>query len=115
METLKVVFCSIACSMILLLSCAKDGDQGLSGSKGEQGTQGKTGATGENGEQGAQGETGAANVIYSDWFNADFGENPILSPGASDNFNVDEFTQEIKDNGLIIVSTFLWHPLMVVI
>jgi hypothetical protein len=105
-ETIKVIFCSIVCSMILLLSCAKDGDQGPPGSKGEQGTQGETGAAGGNGEQGAQGsqgETGTANVIYSDWFSADFGENPILSPGASDNFNVDEFTQEIKDNGLIIV------------
>ncbi len=97
-------FFSVLFIASLMMACSKDdGQDGATGPAGSQGEQGAAGQDGVDGAQGSQGETGTANVIYSDWFSADFGENPILSPGASDNFNVDEFTQEIKDNGLIIV------------
>ncbi|WP_055394581.1 hypothetical protein [Flagellimonas eckloniae] len=55
-----------------------DGLQGEQGIQGEQGEQGEQGIQGEQGEQGIQGEDGEdgedgnANVIYSDWLDADW-------------------------------------------
>ena len=52
----------IACiSILLLFSCAEDGEPGPQGEKGDHGEKG------EQGDQGEKGEPGIANVVYSDW------------------------------------------------
>ncbi len=111
-KTLKVILCSIACSMMFVLGCSKDGEDGAigpQGSQGEQGLQGTTGASGEtgtdgeDGAQGIQGEPGTANVVYSDWITLDFGETPINETSVSQNIDVPDLTQEIKDNGVVLV------------
>lgn len=98
--------------MFLLMACsAEDGEdgatgpQGAQGIQGEQGAQGDAGQDGTDGAQGEQGEPGTANVIYSDWFTADFGPTPINEPLASYNQNVPSLSQELKDNGLLMVYT----------
>ncbi len=50
----------------IMASCSKEGDVG------PQGPQGPTGANGANGLQGPKGDTGTANVIYSNWIDANW-------------------------------------------
>ncbi|MBD2755365.1 hypothetical protein [Spirosoma validum] len=56
-------------STLLLGLTACKGPQGDPGPKGDTGATGQTGAAGQTGATGA---TGTANVIYSDWINADW-------------------------------------------
>ncbi|CAZ97492.1 collagen-like protein [Zobellia galactanivorans] len=104
--------------VLLLVSCSKDGNDGalgpmgpqgetgaagIDGRDGEDGIDGQDGADGQDGRDGEQGETGTANVISSEWFTLDFGETPINAINASDNMNVPDLDQEIRDNGLVTV------------
>ncbi len=86
---------------VLALSCsAEDGEDGVIGPQGEQGQ------PGEDGEDGAQGETGAANVIYSDWIPDEFPippDPPMDETTATFLVNASELTEEIKNNGVVLV------------
>lgn len=87
-------------SSFFILACTKDGAVGPQGIQGEQGV---AGADGIDGQDGAQGTTGTANVIYSEWITADFGETPITEEFASDDIDIPELTDEIKNSGLLII------------
>ncbi|WP_339917971.1 hypothetical protein [Yeosuana marina] len=68
MKTTKLINTLFLASLIIFLtSCS--GDDGATGPIGPQGEQG---AAGPQGPQGEQGETGTANVIYSDWIDANY-------------------------------------------
>ncbi len=71
----------------------------LSCSKPENGTNGVDGKNGINGTNGAVGQTGNANVIYSDWAPVTF----TASSPAQGNINAPKITQEILDQGTILV------------
>ncbi len=112
MKTIQNIFWLTLCS-VLFLTCSKDGENGGIGPKGNQGEQGIAGTDGVGeqgiagsdgqGEQEEQGETGTANVIYSDWITLDFGDTPINTTSISQNVDVPDLTQEIKDNGVVLV------------
>lgn len=92
----------------MIVSCAKDGEDGAigpQGSQGEQGVAGIAGADGEQGDQGEQGETGTANVIYSDWLDTPIvdNDNNIMSPTANGSLDVPGLSQEIVDQGTVLV------------
>src|SRR6185295_18719174 len=55
--------------MTLLFAACKKGDTGPAGPAGTPGT---PGAAGSAGPQGPKGDTGTANVIYSQWFDANY-------------------------------------------
>ncbi|WP_273568776.1 collagen-like triple helix repeat-containing protein [Maribacter halichondriae] len=86
----------------LALGCSKDGNDGAVGPQGAQGIQGEPGPQGAQGEQGEQGETGTANVIYSNWFNTEFGSN-ITEASASFDIPVTEIDNEILNFGTLLV------------
>jgi len=81
-------------SLIMVCCSPEDGQDGAIGPRGEQG---------EQGEDGEQGEPGTANVIYSEWTTLDFGEPPINETIVYDFIMTDVVTQQIKDNGLVMV------------
>lgn len=106
--TMKKSTFTLCCvlSASLVLGCAKDGEDGNVGPPGPQGEQGIPGATGlpgPNGETGPQGDPGTANVIYSDWFPANFGTLPIMDTGAHFNANAQELTPGIKNTGMVMI------------
>lgn len=89
----------------LFMACSKDGNDGAIGPQGTQGEQGPAGPQGEDGADGAdgvEGETGTANVIYSPWLDSGF-NTPIASPVGSFSIDAPEITQEVIDNGVILV------------
>jgi hypothetical protein len=67
-----IMSCLVFASMIVLISCQKDGDVGPKGDTGAPGTPGTPGTPG------APGPAGTANVIYSEWLNVDF--NAVKTP-----------------------------------
>ncbi|MEX0275869.1 MAG: hypothetical protein AB3N16_15970 [Flavobacteriaceae bacterium] len=73
MKTMK--FLSRLLSLVLIVSLGS-----CSPEDGEDGATGPQGPQGEQGVQGPQGETGTANVIYSDWIQANYlNTNPVPS------------------------------------
>lgn len=95
-----MAFCLVA---FLSVSCSpEDGETGPAGPQGPQGEQGAQGPQGEEGPQGEQGDPGTANVIYSDWFESEF-DNDIIATGSSFNVSVPDLTQEIIDQGVVLV------------
>ena len=93
----------------LFVACSKDdgedGAIGPQGPQGEQGIQGEAGADGEDGEQGEKGDTGTANVIYSEWLDSPIvdADDNIESPTANGNIDVAGLSQEIVDQGTVLV------------
>lgn len=77
----------------LLTACSKDGDIG---------PQGETGPEGDVGPEGPQGQPGTANVIYSEWIDTEFSD-PINATGAGFDIEAADITQEILDQGTILV------------
>ena len=62
-------------SIVILVSCSKEGPAGPAGAAGPQGANGANGAAGGAGAAGAAGATGAtgtANIIYSPWLDVTF-------------------------------------------
>lgn len=104
MKTMKFknILFSAFLSGLLFASCSKDGSDGAIGPQGPQGELGAEGTAGAEGEQGLQGETGTANVIYSDWIDSEF-DNNIIATGASFSIDAPLMTDEIINNGVIIV------------
>lgn len=102
LKTKKNSFLGYLVLAVLIVSCSKDdGKDGAIGPQGAQGEQGPAGAAGTDGEDGAQGETGAANVIYSDWFDSELGDG--IGTASSFTFDAPELTQEIMDSGIILM------------
>lgn len=78
---MKTKLLSVFVAMLIFASCSKDGEDGAVGPQGPQGEQGPAGPQGDAGADGAQGEQGdpgTANVMYSEWIQADF-----LNPNAA--------------------------------
>ena len=69
-------FMGLLTFVIIILACsAEDGTDGAIGPQGEQGTpgiDGQDGTDGQDGADGADGEDGNANVIFSNWIDADW-------------------------------------------
>lgn len=105
MKFTKRVF-SLLCIASLVFACSKeDGNDGATGAQGEQGIAGANGQDGVNGQDGAQGdqgETGTANVIYSDWIDSPLADD-IASATANENITVASLSQEIVDQGAVLV------------
>ncbi|MEL6975616.1 MAG: hypothetical protein AAGL29_09520 [Bacteroidota bacterium] len=90
-------------SLFLLASCSgEDGEMGVQGPQGEQGPQGVQGEQGPQGDQGEQGETGTANVIYSEWIDSEF-DNNVIATGVGFDIDVPDLTQEIVNQGVVLV------------
>lgn len=76
-------------SMNVISSCSKDGEPGIAGKDGLNGAVGATGpagpigGTGNTGPAGPTGPIGTANVIYSDWFPANFPATGVASGSSS--------------------------------
>lgn len=79
--TLKFLSYFIIAIMTITTNISCDGEDGMDGAEGPQGEQGpagqdgidgQDGADGQDGQDGQDGEDGNAEVIYSDWINADF-------------------------------------------
>ncbi len=87
-------------TVALLLSCSKDGEDGAIGPVGPQGD---VGPVGPQGDQGEQGEPGTANAIYSEWLEHGFGNSPVESSAAGFDLEVPELTNDILNNGIILV------------
>lgn len=96
----------------LFVACSKedgeDGAVGPQGPQGEQGIQGEAGEDGEDGEDGEQGEkgdTGTANVIYSEWLDSPIvdADDNIESPTANGDIDAASLSQEIVDQGTVLV------------
>ncbi len=104
MKTRRLVNAMLSLAIAVFLgSCsAEDGETGPAGPQGPQGEQGPQGADGAQGEQGEQGETGTANVIYSDWIDSEFDTN-ITDPAAGINLDAPDLTQEIINQGTVLV------------
>ena len=66
-----IVSCLLATS--LLIGACKKGDPGPQGEKGDKGDAGSQGATGATG---SKGDPGTANVLYSDWLDLGFTQDP---------------------------------------
>ncbi|WP_072988073.1 collagen-like protein [Pseudozobellia thermophila] len=117
----KVV--SVLLVLTLNVSCSKDGqggETGPAGPQGEQGIQGETGPAGQDGEDGQngaqgaqgepgedgqdgeQGEAGTANVIYSEWFNTELGDD-IGAQAISFLVDFPEGNTKLMDTGAIFV------------
>lgn len=81
---------------------------GLLACEGPAGPQGSQGPQGQEGPQGEQGPEGTANVIYSDWIQLSDLSSPADTTVISRNYTryqipAPELTQEIIDNGAILV------------
>lgn len=70
-------------SMSMISSCSKDGEAGAPGKDGLNGAVGAIGSTGGTGNTGPAGPIGTANVIYSDWFPANFPATGVASGSSS--------------------------------
>lgn len=79
----------------LLLACSKEDD-----ATGPQGPAGAVGQNGQDGAPGEKGETGTANILYSDWLEADWGN--VNDDYAEFFIEAPEITQQIIDTGLIL-------------
>lgn len=92
-------FFSILFIASLLLACSKDGEDGQDGATGPQGPVGQDGI---NGADGQDGEPGTANVIYSDWFPTEFGNNIATF---REHFSIDfpEGSSGIIDTGTLLM------------
>ncbi|WP_273568791.1 collagen-like triple helix repeat-containing protein [Maribacter halichondriae] len=81
----------------LIYACTKDGPIGPIGPQGPTGADGLDGLNGATGEKG---ETGSVNIIYSLWYEADWG---IVNDDYAEFFiDAPEITQEIIDTGLVL-------------
>lgn len=74
MKTIRLNFkILLAIGVLVLVACsAEDGETGPQGPQGIPGIDGQNGADGIDGEDGADGQDGNANVIFSNWINADW-------------------------------------------
>jgi hypothetical protein len=87
-------------TLLCLLSCADDGDQGPAGPQGTAGPQGAVGP---------KGETGTANIIYSDWFALNIKTGKIMhyvnstTTGVMYEFSAPSITQDVLDRGMVVV------------
>ena len=89
------------------------GEPGPEGPQGPKGDQGEPGPEGPQGPKGDQGEPGTANVIYTDWINIGIGglqgsipRSPRSYLGrnyTAYEFEIAELTQEIIDQGTVLV------------
>ncbi|NAY92174.1 hypothetical protein GTQ34_09600 [Muricauda sp. JGD-17] len=76
--SLNKIFGAVVCSTLFLSCSVEDGEDGaigppgLQGEQGLQGPQGEQGPVGADGQDGTDGQDGNANVIYSDWIDADW-------------------------------------------
>lgn len=85
---------------VIIFSCS--GEDGANGPQGEQGNQGLQGDQGSQGAPGDPGDPGTANVIYSDWFNTEFGNN-IVTSSSSFTTAAPEINAGILNFGTILV------------
>lgn len=89
MKTIKYLLFT---AILAFAGCADDGEPGPKGDKGDAGEQGLQGPQGEPGEQG---EPGTANVMYSEWMDADWNFSDgttykamrVQEPACTDSFN----------------------------
>ena len=91
-----IVSCLLAASL-LIVACKK-GDPGPQGDKGDKGDAGAQGATGATGSKGA---AGTANVLYSDWLDLGFTQDPSGIFFAQ--IDEDKLTDDILSKGEIKV------------
>ena len=85
---------------VIIFSCS--GEDGANGPQGPQGEQGLQGDRGSQGDPGDPGDPGTANVIYSDWFNTEFGNN-IATSSSSFTVGAPEINANILNFGTILV------------
>lgn len=100
---LKTKYVLLALVIAFTFSCSEDGAVGPQGTSGQNGTDGTDGT---NGTDGTDGQDGNANVISSDWFtpssytlSTGFGGIKLLDHDQA----APEITQEIIDNGVVLV------------
>ena len=96
MKTMKFMskFFMSFLTVMLFIGCSPE-----DGKDGENGTDGIDGIDGTDGEQG---ETGTANVIYSDWIDSPF-DSTILDSSGNESISVPSLSQEIIDQGVVLV------------
>ena len=101
MKTIRFIGSILALSVLTVMGAcsSEDGEDGAIGPQGPQGEQGPQGAPGEQGEQG---ETGTANVIYSDWIESEL-DDDIIATGSGFDIDVPDLTQEIVNEGVVLV------------
>lgn len=102
-------YTSIArCLVVALLATAVacEGDTGPTGSAGPEGPAGPGGPPGEDGAAGPEGPPGTANVIFSEWMPTPPTDPDCIIDGTNLTIgfiDVPELTQEILDEGMILV------------
>jgi hypothetical protein len=91
-------YLSCLLAALLLIGACKKGDPGPQGEKGDKGD---TGAPGATGATGSKGDAGTANVLYSDWLDLGFAQDP--SGVFFTQIEVDKLTEDILSKGEIKV------------
>ncbi|NGP87217.1 collagen-like protein [Fodinibius halophilus] len=91
MENVKLMALSLVVGLAMIVGC--EGPQGSEGPEGPQGP------------QGPKGDDGTANVIYSDWHNADTWKPAEFFGDSVRHFDMvtSDLTQEIVDQGVVKV------------
>ncbi len=72
-------------------------------SDGEDGATGPAGPAGVDGTDGQDGAPGTANVIFSDWIQQGFGDEPLETHSSSFDIEAPEITQKVLDQGVVLV------------
>ena len=93
---------SVLFMVSLFWACSKDGEIGPIGPQGPQGAQGTVGQDGQDGADGQDGEPGTANVIYSDWFDTELGDN-INAQTSSFSVDFPESSATLLNSGAVFV------------
>lgn len=94
------IFTSLVLTMFFMSCSGEDGENGMNGINGMDGIDGIDGTDGVDGTNGVDGDI---NVIYSQWLTSPFTE-PISNSQVAANFNNQtDITQEIIDNGAILL------------
>jgi hypothetical protein len=91
------LFVALMFSVVLgVTSCGKDGDAGPAGAAGAAGPKG------DNGPKGDQGAPGAANVIYSEWLDVEYGVDSSAGIYFVD-IDADKITADVLNTGFVRV------------
>ncbi|WP_271784867.1 collagen-like triple helix repeat-containing protein [Aquimarina algiphila] len=87
--------------MVLMVSASifscSDGEDGAIGPAGPAGVDGTDGVDGQDGTP------GTANVIFSDWIQQGFGDEPIEQANESFDIEASEITQKVLDQGVVLI------------